>query len=121
MTGFKNWNYDAFFQAEEVLQDMGWEVENPARALAGEFHHPKEEYMRKHIPLVAECDAVFVLKGWHTSPGAVAEVIVAIMCNRHVWLFEGVEEGFFFAPNCIKEWRSSIAKGNTSGVYKFVA
>jgi hypothetical protein len=90
MSGYKDWNFPAFFEAERQLLALGYEVINPAHndgatvqeALesAGSPDRPNNMwawYMRRDLPHVMEVDALCVLPGWQNSKGAKLEVHVA--------------------------------------------
>lgn len=90
MTGYDQWNFPAFFEAEEKLITLGHEVINPAHndgpnlglALesAGSPERPNHSwawYMKRDLPHVLEVDALCVLPGWQDSKGASLEVHVA--------------------------------------------
>ena len=90
MTGIKDFNFPAFFEAEKQLNKLGHEVYNPAHndgptielALleAGtpeNPNHPWTYYMRRDLPLVMKSDIICVLPGWQKSKGASLEVQVA--------------------------------------------
>jgi hypothetical protein len=90
MSGYEEWNFPAFFKAEEELQSIGIDVINPAHndgpnleeamKSAGTPERPNHTwawYMRRDLPHVMECDAICVLEGWQKSKGASLEVHVA--------------------------------------------
>jgi len=90
MTGLPEWNFPAFFEAEEQLIALGHKPVNPAHndgatvqeALdsAGSSSAPNNPwrwYMRRDLPHVLEVDALCVLPGWRKSKGASLEVHVA--------------------------------------------
>jgi hypothetical protein len=74
MTGLPEFNYPAFFHAEEQLWAMGYGVLNPAR-------HDKcdtwEDYMRLGIAAVLKCDGIALLPGWSNSKGTLLETHIA--------------------------------------------
>ena len=74
MSGLPEYNYPAFYKAEEKLKVMGYEAMNPAR-------NPKQEnwqlYMRQAITLMMRCDCIFLLPGWTSSRGALLEHEIA--------------------------------------------
>jgi hypothetical protein len=92
MSGIPEFNFPAFFAAEERFAEAGWEVLNPARAdkdLDG--FDPKKDaarshahYMRRDLPMVASCDAIALLPGWRASRGARDELYVARACGLAV-------------------------------------
>lgn len=89
MTGYEQWNFPAFFEAEKKLIELGHEVVNPAHndgptleealASAGTAEAPNHTwgyYMRRDLPSVLSVDAICVLPGWRHSKGASLEVTV---------------------------------------------
>jgi hypothetical protein len=90
MTGYPKWNFPAFFDAEYQLEELGYEVINPAHndgatvqeALesAGPVNSPNNlwsDYMKRDLPHVLNVDMVCLLPGWQKSKGASLEVTVA--------------------------------------------
>jgi hypothetical protein len=90
MTGYPKWNFPAFFEAERQLEELGYEVINPAHndgatvqeALesAGPVDSPNNlwsDYMKRDLPHVMNVDMICLLPGWQKSKGASLEVTVA--------------------------------------------
>lgn len=90
MTGKPQWNFPAFFKAEETLTKLGYEVVNPAHndgktveeamESAGDPSAPKHTwnyYLKRDLPNLMGCDVVCLLPDWQTSKGANLEVTVA--------------------------------------------
>lgn len=90
MSGLKDFNFPAFFEAERQLESLGYEVINPAHndgatvqeALesAGTPESPNKlwsYYMKRDLPHVMDVDMLCVLPGWQKSKGATLEVTVA--------------------------------------------
>lgn len=90
MSGIADWNFPAFFRAEEQLLALGYNVINPAHndgptveeALksSGPVDKPNNSwayYMRRDLPHVMSADYICVLPGWQNSRGAKLEVHVA--------------------------------------------
>lgn len=75
MTGYPNYNYEAFDKAEKWLREHGYEVLNPTT------NKPEEpswdNYMRASIVQVTQADGVAVLRNWQMSAGAALEVHIA--------------------------------------------
>jgi len=73
MTGYANFNGEAFIAAEETLRAAGHEPINPAR-------HPVVEtwawadYLRVDLRDLLDAEAVATLPGWECSRGASLEV-----------------------------------------------
>ncbi len=74
MTGYDDFNYPAFFSAEERLVKRGYTVVNPARNQPCNTWH---DYMRIDIKQMMDCDTLFMLKNWRTSKGACLEHYIA--------------------------------------------
>jgi nucleoside 2-deoxyribosyltransferase len=86
MSGYKNFNYDAFNAAAEVLREAGYHVLNPAEFDGGGQDDSFHNYMRKDLSIIiAEAEAVVCLQDWETSAGAKNEVTVARAIGIPVW------------------------------------
>ena len=107
MTGLPKFNFPAFFAAAEKYKRRGYIVHNPAdkdgeqdlkgfatgdakAAVAGGFNF-KEAYLWD-IDKVINSDAIYMLRGWENSPGAVGEHAVAVAVRRHYPNFEIIYE-----------------------------
>jgi Asp-tRNA(Asn)/Glu-tRNA(Gln) amidotransferase A subunit family amidase len=67
---------ERFEKAEQLLKAQGREVVNPTKL---PHNHDKtwESYMREDIKALVECEAIYVMKGWSLSKGAILEVNIA--------------------------------------------
>lgn len=75
MTGYPDYNYKAFDEAERWLRDHGYEVLNPT---SNKPDDPTwDNYMRASIVQVTQADGIAVLRNWQGSAGAVLEVQIA--------------------------------------------
>lgn len=101
MTGYPEFNFPAFFAAEDLLAGQGWHVYNPARkdleatldptakmtgddkaAMAKGFDF--REAFSWDCDKVVNSDGVYMLKGWEASPGARAEhAIASVMKSKY--------------------------------------
>lgn len=80
ITGKPNYNQVAFLYAKTKLQAKGYEVISPLEIVEpGEL--PWEHYMKKDIPILIDCDEVYMLKGWNKSKGAALEHSLALNLN----------------------------------------
>lgn len=86
MTGYHNFNFDAFMRADEALKKMGYDVRNPARHDLESGFNPETDkptpeqmkiFMDWDVAQVMEVDEVICLRGWQHSRGATAEVALA--------------------------------------------
>lgn len=66
ITGVKNY-WEAFEQAAEDLEGLGYIPLNPARLPEGMTN---EQYMRICFAMIDSADAVLFLEGWRNSSGA---------------------------------------------------
>lgn len=62
-----------FRKAEEDLTNKGYEVVNPAYLSKVMPNATHVQYMRICIPLMDECNAIYLLEGWDLSHGASIE------------------------------------------------
>ena len=83
MSGLPEFNYPAFFSAEEVLQNAGYTVENPARNQKPE-PETWENYMRLALAQLTTCHCIALLSGWENSRGAQLELFVATTLGLRV-------------------------------------
>lgn len=101
MSGYPEFNFPAFYAAEDKLRREGWGVVfNPAnkeqekeidkeafavgdakKANAAGFDF-RECYLWD-VSKVIEADAIYMLPGWEYSPGACGEHAVAVAMKRH--------------------------------------
>ncbi|EBE8911008.1 DUF4406 domain-containing protein [Salmonella enterica] len=80
MTGYENYNRDAFMRKEEELIARGATVLSPAMLPDGLEH---EQYLTITRGMIRVSDAVYLLPGWENSEGAKQEVLYAI--RRNIW------------------------------------
>lgn len=69
-----------FFNATKLLRGLGHEPINPmeVNGLDGDGkQHPWAEYMRRDIPVLLSCDAIYLLPDWTDSQGAKLEKHIA--------------------------------------------
>ena len=86
MTGYENFNREAFHRAEDALKREGHTVLNPA-VLPDGLTQP--HYMDICMAMLRCGDAVYMLKGWQQSAGARAELALAEKLG-HAVIFQEV-------------------------------
>lgn len=95
MTGIKQFNFPAFFTAEEIMQRAAWPTQsiiNPARMeqedgldvtdMTGDPAELEDcfdlrEAMTRNCAEICNCTHIYMLKGWANSKGANAEHALA--------------------------------------------
>jgi len=94
MTGLPEFNYPAFFKAENRIGHE-WRVLNPARmdgidttGMKG-LHSEVPEFclkqaMKRNCHAICESDAIYMLKGWEHSRGAMVELQLAIYLKLEI-------------------------------------
>ena len=92
-------NFPAFFKAAELLRNRGDMVVNPAERDMREGFKPGlpeedqgfdlDEAFKWDFRMLIGCDAIYLLNGWETSRGAMAELEVAQLCGLDVQWEEG--------------------------------
>ena len=71
MSDYPNYNYEAFYAAEEVLKKRGYRVLNPAKiGLLMDY----DAYSPINKAMLDGADAIYLLQGWENSSGACAEL-----------------------------------------------
>ncbi|EOQ2709603.1 DUF4406 domain-containing protein [Shigella sonnei] len=89
MTGYENFNREAFHKAEEALKREGHTVLNPA-VLPDGLTQP--QYMDICMAMIRCVDAIYMLKGWQRSAGAKAELALAEKLGHAVIFQEATSE-----------------------------
>lgn len=89
MTGYPEFNYPAFNAMAALLRGRGHEVYSPAeygaeQLSAGTFDIRKafSEYCRY---ICEEAEAIYLLRGWEKSKGALAEYHLALNCDLTIF------------------------------------
>lgn len=82
MKGIQDQNWTAFAEAEEMLENLGCIVLNPARLPEG---MPDDAYMPICIAMVQQADAVYCLPGWTDSLGATTERQYALYQKKPIF------------------------------------
>lgn len=97
MSGYEEYNFPAFFRAEEHLKELGFDVINPARIDQEELgFNPQvdtvdaaflKEAVKRDLDGVIEADCLVLLQGWENSKGANAEIGVAKWLKKPVYIY----------------------------------
>lgn len=78
MTGIKDNNFPAFYEAEKKLKAMGYKTVNPAKNVITVLQYPEwEDYISAAILSMKGCTCIYFLQGWENSYGARIEKLVA--------------------------------------------
>lgn len=75
ITGIDNY-VELFNSAEKYLLLKGYDVVNPVN-LAHDHDKSWESYMKEDLKALLDCDAIYMLKNWHKSKGAIIEKTLA--------------------------------------------
>lgn len=86
ITGLTNDNRLAFERAKQALSLMGFKPVNPHEngLQPGATYN---QHLVKDIELLLECDAIYLLKGWTDSDGAMIECFIADNRNLRVFSY----------------------------------
>ena len=99
MTGYHQYNFAAFLEAEEVLKSRGWQVLSPARMDIDRGFDPIKDpsavftpdmlppAIRMDVAAILECDAIAMLDNWAESKGAKAEYYVARWAGKKLYRY----------------------------------
>ena len=75
-----------FERVENELKKLGYKVLSPMKNGLSQ-----DEPTSRHIILLLQSDAIFLMTGWNRSAGCLTELNVATACGLDVW-FEGLSE-----------------------------
>lgn len=81
---------DAFMEAETFLKTVGCQPVSPfANGLPADASYG--DHMRADLKMMLDCDAIYMLRGWSSSRGAVIEKKVAAACGMTILYQEAKE------------------------------
>ena len=83
MTGYEELNFPAFNAAAHALRLIGYTVVNPTE-FGEEPGKNWEDYMRKDIKALMDCETIVMLPEWPDSRGAVIERDLAMKLSMPV-------------------------------------
>lgn len=103
ITANKEHYRECFSAAVDFLKSKGYDVIDPSiddyteavKSAGIEDVWSKEAwvyYLQRDINIVANCDGIYLLKGWEESNGATVELAVAKHCNIPVYFEERQDE-----------------------------
>lgn len=91
MHGKPDYNWEAFHRAATQLKIMGFDVVNP-HDLDDDPNlpacHTREEYYRRDMKVLPDCDMIVTIEGWQESTGAKLEVFVASQIAMPIFYLE---------------------------------
>jgi hypothetical protein len=91
ISGKPDLNFPAFHEAARLLRAAGYTVTNPAELDAQDAGKTLtwEQYMRRDIKALMDCDGVALLPGWTESRGANLETEIAGRLGMKLWGVDG--------------------------------
>jgi hypothetical protein len=102
ITGLEYDEAFAMFEAAEVvLAKLGHEPVNPMKKVSEQEGKSWSEYMKEDIPILLECDAIYLLNNWGDSKGARLEKIVAEELGMLV-VYDNIYAISHLATHCMK-------------------
>lgn len=102
ITGVENY-WEAFEQAAEDLEGLGYIALNPARLPQGMTN---SQCMRTCFAMIDSADAVLLLEGWHKSAGAKLEAAYCEYTEKPVAFYKchGDLRGELFPREVTQSW-----------------
>jgi hypothetical protein len=105
MTGYPEHNFPLFRDVTKRLRADGLRVISPHEVNEeGAPELPYEEYIKRDIKVMLECNSIIMLPGWYRSKGARIEFDLAMDLNFFIYRLEGydtnlrlfgIDEGFY--------------------------
>ena len=100
MTGYQDFNRDAFESAKLDLIQLGYSVINPATLPDG---LTQQQYMAICLQMLMAADEVYMLNGWRKSSGAVAEHALATKLGMKIHEQKNKAEGWISVKDRLPE------------------
>lgn len=93
MTGYPNFNHQAFAYTATALRAKGVDARSPHEIDGSSTHRTWDWYMREALKMLLECDEVVLLPGWQESRGARIERSIAEVLGMPIseWAGTAVE------------------------------
>lgn len=85
MSGREELNKAGFQNAAEYLRNQGHEVYSPWEHWDAHPNETDEGYKKSDIYNIIDAQAVYMLEGWETSPGAITEHRLAVWLGRKIY------------------------------------
>jgi hypothetical protein len=95
MRGIPLFNFPAFDHAAKALRDQGHEVFSPAErdredgfdeTIVREVTNAEyRAFLKKDLPIVLDCEAMYMLRGWSQSTGASLERHTGRAVGNSLW------------------------------------
>lgn len=73
-----------FYSAEQHLLSQGYNPVNPMKVCPFNPEYKWEDYMIEDIKALFDCEAIYMLHGWHQSKGARIEHHIAKELGMHI-------------------------------------
>lgn len=87
MTGYPNYNFEAFNSTATLLRKQGFKIYNPAESFDGAQDLPWTTYLEHDYDAILQCGAIMVLEGWETGLGSVLEVVFGLSRGMSIHKF----------------------------------
>jgi Domain of unknown function (DUF6378)/Domain of unknown function (DUF4406) len=87
MTGYDNFNFDAFNEAAADLREVGYEIVNPAESHGGDQTLGWADYLSWDLDQIRTCDFLVMLDGWQSpdATGARLEMAYALAFSLPIY------------------------------------
>lgn len=84
---------EAFVEVSSNLLVKGYATVNPMETFSSVVfpeNYTKEQIMKVDLAMLNACDAIYLMKGWQTSQGCVAEYTAAVATGKEILYQEDV-------------------------------
>lgn len=104
MSGYDNFNREAFMEAEKKLKEAGYSVFNPAWLLGLDSEWDTASIMAIDMAALSRCDAIYQLDGWRESKGAKAEYRTAEWLGLDILSKKDLEDN----PKAVSDYKGYL-------------
>lgn len=104
MTGYENYNFEAFNEAAEALRAEGYLVVNPAESHNGDQTLAWTDYLSWDLDQIRKVDAIVLLDGWQATDATGARLEIQYAMAHSIPVYEFDWDGADLLGERVDQW-----------------